>query len=203
MGARNVSVEALRELLRQAGEVEHLAATRPGQTHRRRQALLRWSCGLAAAVGFAVLWAAPRPAPPEVRPAHRPARPAVAVSTGRHEPAAVAAVLALFRIWSDECDCPAWTVYTWQEQTGRLVSAPAVEWLAAGDEPVPIDPTIVLAIAHDARDLPRTERQRRALLRCLDAGSPLVDLDVTCAPSVVSSCLPETVTVVARPIEIR
>lgn len=198
-----MSAEALHELLRQAGEVEQLAATRPVRVDRGRQALWRWVCGLAAAISFAVLWPAAPPAPPAARTGVRPAGQPVAVSAGQHEPAGFSAVLALFRIWSEECDCPAWTAYTWQQETGRLVSAPAVEWPAAADDPVPIDPTIVLAIAHDARDLPRTEQQRRALLRCLDAGSPLVDQDVTCAPSVVSSCLPETVTVVARPIEIR
>lgn len=185
----------LEDLLRSAGEVDRLAAA---GTPRRRIVGGLWPLGLAAACVLAALM-------PQVlsRPAIRPGAPA-ARSTPRRThivlPRDAAAVVALFRTWSEECDCPAWTMYDWDREAHADPSVKLIELSAAADAPVPIDPAIVLAIAPDARDLPRTDAQKRELLRCLDGGSLLVGDDVSCYPQIVRSCLPETVTVVARPV---
>ena len=136
-----------------------------------------------------------RPMPSASVTGNRPAHPV---------PSDAAAVVALFRTWSEECDCPAWTIYDWDRGLHADSSVHLVELSAAGEAPpVPIDPAIVLAIAPDARDLPRTDAQKRELLRCLDGGSLLVGEDVSCFPQIVRSCLPETVQVVTRRVALR
>ncbi len=185
----------LEALLRSAGEVNRLArsAARP-----RPFGLLLWPLGIAAACVLAALM--PRGLGP---PAMRTGVTTAEVRPSQAHPAArrdAAAVVALFRTWSEECDCPTWTMYDWDREAHADPSAKLIELSAAADAPLPIDPAIVLAIAPDARDLPRTDAQRRELLRCLDGGSLLVGDDVSCYPQIVRSCLPETVTVVARPV---
>lgn len=180
----------LEDLLRAAGEVNRLAAASDPRTARLRR--LRWAVGIAAACALAAVM--PRLV----------GHPVAGVRPAHPVPSDAAAVVALFRTWSEECDCPAWTIYDWDRGLHPDSSFHLVELSAAADAaPVPIDPAIVLAIAPDARDLPRTDAQKRELLRCLDGGSLLVGEDVSCFPQIVRSCLPETVQVVTRRVALR
>lgn len=186
----------LESLLRSAGEVDHLvAATR---TRGRPRTGRMWPLAVAAAcVLAAVMPQVLRSAAVRRTGSIATASPRPTVSQPR---GAAAAVVALFRTWNEECDCPAWTMYDWSRDPHADPSVKLIELSASAQAPVPIDPAIVLAIAPDARDLPRTDAQRRELLRCLDGGSLLVGDDVSCYPQIVRSCLPESVTVVARPV---
>ncbi len=112
------------------------------------------------------------------------------------------AVLAIFRAWHTDCDCLAWQLYEWDD--GRPLAELTPEkvheiMLDVTDAP-PLEQLLVIAVAKNPNDLPRSESDTHDLLTCLNKVTPSSDLSDNAAAyaSAVRSCLPDSVQIVPQ-----
>jgi len=182
---------------------------------RRQPQRWLWQIGLsAAAVAACVLLLSPPPRAPlaprsaAAVPVEIDYCPGVPLSDGlridRFEPTATGhgAVLAIFHVWHDGCQCLGWRLHEWED--GRTVAEVAPGQvldiaLDVTDAP-PVEQLLLVAISRHADDLPSSEADTYGLLDCLNEVTPPTDPCDSAAAyaSAVQSCLPEGVTVVPR-----
>lgn len=111
-------------------------------------------------------------------------------------------VLAVFRMWDAACQCGQWQLYDWGKGAAvarALAGTPLNIAIDVTDMPS-VEQFLVVALAHDAADLPHGESETEALLACLNS-SPLeteIPEDITGYASALESCLPPGVTVVSH-----
>lgn len=183
-------------LVRQALEVDALEraafAERPAVL--RLPGWARWGVAVASAAACTLFWAwapSPQGSGPTDRQTRTPRDAAGLVESSSQREI----FLALFRVWSRDCECLAWEAHRWQ-------GPPDAARLAAEREP--------LETGFDASETPPggqfvlvslpTEKAGRAdreatheLLACLNTSAPHADLNepVECSAGAVEQCLPE------------
>ena len=218
--------EKLEQLIRMAFEADEVARSGSNQAsnvlgQRQREPLWRiLSPVLAAAAGLLlILQYSPLHPPrhPRVQFNDEPAIaasldycPAVATHMGTRvdyfEPSVGerCVVLAIFHSWQDECQCLQWELYEWEDGVALAEMTPdqlreiALDVTGAP----PIEQLLVVAIARNPSDLPRSDEQTTELVHCLNEVQPPTTPGGTtdAYASAVRACLPnsEDVTVVPQ-----
>lgn len=207
------------------GDLTHEAGAAPRTIHfpRLRIRGTHWWIGLSAAAAACllfILW--PRSHPPTppagelltvaeaskeipVEIDYCPALPRRdGVRIDRFEPSSPenCSVLAIFHTWHEECKCLAWELYEWEDGRPLAEFSPDRVLDIALDvtNAPPLEQLLVVAIARDPNDLPRSETDTCELLHCLNEVRPPTDPGDTAAAyaSAVRACLPKGVTVVPQ-----
>lgn len=111
-------------------------------------------------------------------------------------------MVAIFRAWSEECDCLDWSLHRFEGEAAlaALDTGESVDIELSQVDAPPVEQALLLLVASHAEALPRDLESARSLIGCLSDNTPVDGRsgETFSYVSAASSCLPPEVTLVSH-----